>query len=398
MAMNSAANADDTRPEIVFTFPACMGGVSSLNYNLINYTTHLRQFRSKVVLLRELERNEPEFLDPFAVDETVRFDYSRSENRAALLRRLGAELGTRPGAIVCENLLTMAAAAYCKSPKTVFHFLHDFHYVKLNMEAGTWVDVAVSHSTFFADAAFSADPGLFAGRTFYLPYGVSQETTINKDPGGPLKLVFLGRLVEKKGVKLLPQIDRALRARGVVASWCVIGKGPLRGWLEAEWPDPNCITFHSPDSTPEVFALLGDQDIFVFPTEVEGTPVSILETMAHGIVSVVSDLPGGIRDIITPDVGVRVPLGSVTGFAEAIVRLAADRVQLRIMQEKALSLARTQLDIRKNANAYFELFARYAEFRRAERHTRYRFGKLDREWIPNAITVGARTLLSRLGG
>ena len=396
--MNDALNAYDSRPELVFTFPACMGGVSSLNYNLLNYATQLGQFRSKVILLREKERNEPEFLDSFAVDETVRFDYSNFENQYAVIRRLGAELGSRPGAIVCENLLTMAAAAESKCPKTVFHFLHDFAYVKTNMEAGALVDVAVSHSTFFADAAFSADPGLFAGRTFYLPYGVSQETTVNKNADGPLNLVFLGRLVEKKGVKLLPRIDRELRARGVVANWRIIGKGPLRGWLEAEWPERSAITFHAPDSTPEVFSLLGDQDIFVFPTEIEGTPVSILETLAHGVVSVVSDLPGGIRDIITPDVGVRVPLGHVTGFADAIVRLAADRDELRTMQERALTLARTQFDIRKNANAYIELFARFAEFRRADRHAHYKFGKLDQRWIPNAGTFAARTLLGRLRG
>ena len=385
----------DTRPELVFTFPAKMGGVSSLNYNLLKYTSMLGRFRSKVVLLREEGDTEAEFLDPFATEETVRFSYSRHENKRALYRRLGAELGTRDGAIVTDNVLTMGAAAYCGCPKTVFHYLHDFWYVQQNILAGTWVDVAVSHSNFFIDAAFSADPTRFAGRTFYLPYGVSQDTVVSKDASARLKLVFLGRLVESKGVRLLPQIDRALRGFGVVADWQIIGKGPLRNWLEAEWPNPASISFASPDSTAEVFALLGDQDIFVFPTTIEGTPVAILEALSHGIVTVVSDLPGGIRDIVSADVGARVPLGDPSGFAAAIARLAADREALRAMQDKALSVARTQLDIRRNADAYFELFLRYAEFRRAERHSRHPFGRLDHEWIPNSWTLGARTLVGR---
>ncbi len=50
-------------------------------------------------------------------------------------------------------------------------------------------------------------------------------------------------------------------------------------------------------------------DVFVLPTQFEGSPVSLLETMSAGLVPVITDLPGGIREIVEPAVGFRLPMG-----------------------------------------------------------------------------------------
>src|SRR5258705_13897428 len=136
------------KPEIVFTFPACMGGVSSFNYNIINYSDTIKGFYVKVVLLQEESDTRPLFGDRFRADETIHFQYSDKENQYYVQKRLNKLLGTAAGAIVTDNGLTIQAARRFNNPKTVFQFIHDEYYVKLNEKMGNLVDVAVAHSSF----------------------------------------------------------------------------------------------------------------------------------------------------------------------------------------------------------------------------------------------------------
>jgi glycosyltransferase involved in cell wall biosynthesis len=378
------------RPEIVFTLPAWMGGVASLTWNLVNHASLRGEFHSRVVLLRPLEDTRPVFLDRFATDETVTFEYSKRDNLWHVSRRLAGLLGSRPGAIVCDNMLTLQTAALFECPKTVYFYLHDFFYVTQNTLAGDWVDVAVTHSPFFADAAVAAAPELFAGRTFYLPYGVTQ---VSMDPvrsDGPLRIVFLGRLTRRKGAHLLRDIAVGLARLGIDSQWTIIGKGELRDEIRRQWADWDAVSFEEPDSTEGVYRLLAGQDLLVLPTTFEGTPVSILECLSNGVVPVVSDLPGGIRDIVQESIGRRVAVGSVPGFVEAIAGLAADRPALHRLQRNALELARGNYDIRRNADAYFRLFLEYARFRRPARGQHFRLGRLDRRWLPNGLVRAVR--------
>lgn len=70
-------------------------------------------------------------------------------------------------------------------------------------------------------------------------------------------------------------------------------------------------------------AFMEDLDVFVLPSFTEGTPLSIIEAMAHGR-PVVSTTVGGIPDVVTPDCGILVPPGDSEALADALRRLAGD--------------------------------------------------------------------------
>src|SRR4051812_19055642 len=110
----------DNRPEIVFTFPACMGGVASFNYNIINYSKKIKQFKSKVILMKADEDTRPLFTDAIMADEVITFHYSFKDNQHHVQRRLNALIGNNEGAIVTDNNLTVIAARRFNNPKTVF--------------------------------------------------------------------------------------------------------------------------------------------------------------------------------------------------------------------------------------------------------------------------------------
>jgi len=381
-----------TKPEIVFTFPNCMGGVTSFNYNIINHSKLISSFYSKVILLQANEDIRPPFLDRFVADEVIVFRYSNKENQYYVQKRLNKLLGNLDGAIVTDNHLTVDAATRFKNKKTIFHLLHDFFYVKQNISLGSRVDVAIAHSSFFSDAVFASNPTDFANRSFYIPYGVKQleQIPLKKEN---LNLVFLGRLDEGKGVTLLHEIELLLQQNNVTANWSIIGKGPLKERLHNQWKSKTNVCFYEPDSTEEVFELLQKQDIFVFPTSFEGTPVSILECLANGVVTITNDLPGGIRDIVAENFGFRCSLDNTKDFAKHIITLNSNRDLLKKMQQNCYLLAKEKYDIEKNADKYFKLFLQFAELKRKDKSLKKMpLSRFDKSYFPNFFVKTLRTI------
>ncbi len=378
------------KPEIVFTFPGVLGGVCSFNYNIINHSKLVKNFYSKVILLQEESDDRPLFSEKFNVDEVVIFKYSDKENQYYLQNRLNKALGNRKGAIVTDNGLTIEAARRLNNPKTVFNLIHDYYYVNQLVKLGELVDVAVAHSSFFSDAVFASDPYLFAERTFYIPYGVKQLEIIPKKNEGPLNLVFLGRLEKGKGALTLFEIQQGLKKLDIEVNWTIVGKGSLKNALLQQWEGEN-ISFLEPSTTEQVYKILSAQDIFIFPTIFEGTPVSILECLANAVVTIVNDLPGGIRDIVKDGIGYRCKLNNIREFIDHISTLHYDRELLRQMQQNCFELANRSYNVELNADMYFELFLRWNEFFRTPKTKARKLVKLDLPVFPNYLSKFIRT-------
>ena len=147
----------------------------------------------------------------------------------------------------------------------------------------------------------------------------------------PGKLVFIGRLAEKKGVGVLL---KALHSLPADLDWTldIVGDGPLRAELEdsaRSW-GPR-VTFHGQRGSDELGDLLGRAQVAVFPSvrarsgDQDGLPVALMEAMAVGTPVVASDLPG-LRDAVhgEPESGVVVPPGDDRALAAALQRLLRD--------------------------------------------------------------------------
>jgi glycosyltransferase involved in cell wall biosynthesis len=186
---------------IVFTFPNCMGGVSSFNRNIINFYRQKHDYRTRVILLNDLEDERPHFDDEINADEVLVFDYSYLQNQRTVIKRLSALLGNEEGCIVTENSLTLNTIRQMGTSKNVVHLVHDMYYINLALEYRDAIDACVVHSSFFKDVLLAADIAFFQKRAFYIPYGVEPVSPHFKKrmPPEVLRLVFIGRLVEEKG-------------------------------------------------------------------------------------------------------------------------------------------------------------------------------------------------------
>jgi glycosyltransferase involved in cell wall biosynthesis len=89
-------------------------------------------------------------------------------------------------------------------------------------------------------------------------------------------------------------------------------------------------------------------DILVFPTKFEGFPVALLEAMSMGCVPVVTDLPGGIREVVENGVtGYKCAIDKNEEFVTAIETLHSNRTLLHQMKLNDMELVRKNYDVKK---------------------------------------------------
>jgi glycosyltransferase involved in cell wall biosynthesis len=146
----------------------------------------------------------------------------------------------------------------------------------------------------------------------------------------PGRLMFAGRLVEKKGVQVLLEALTRLPA-DLEWSLDVVGDGPMRATLEAEATAHGMpVTFHGQIPQLELAAQWGRCQIAVLPSvaattgDQDGLPVTLLEAMAAGKPAVASAIPG-ITEAVEDDInGVLVPPGDADALATALTDLLTD--------------------------------------------------------------------------
>jgi glycosyltransferase involved in cell wall biosynthesis len=150
--------------------------------------------------------------------------------------------------------------------------------------------------------------------------------------GCPLKILFLARLVEGKGMFEFLEGFRLLRGRGVNAEATVAGDGPLMGALEQYLegvPDVRRHV-HVPGYLRGLAKtqVLREHHIFCLPTSSEGLPTALLEAMAFGM-GVVACPAGGIADFFKPgSMGIVLDTPNPGEICEAMATLLGDRNRL----------------------------------------------------------------------
>lgn len=175
------------------------------------------------------------------------------------------------------------------------------------------------------------------------------------------RLVYVGRLADKKGVDVL--VEALARLDG--AHLDVIGDGPDRAALEAQARRlgvEDRVRFLGKLPRADVLSALATAHLVVIPSRVgaggdmDGTPVVLCEAMAAGVPVVASDL-GGLGECIDDGVdGLLVPPGDVDALADVLSQALAGGVDLAALGEAAADTAQRTLDIAEVGAAYAEVF------------------------------------------
>ncbi len=359
-----------------------MGGVASFNRNVLKYFDRSHVY-VRVILIGVKEVKRVEIHEGFNCDELVHFVYSQYDNYHYVLRRLGLSIGINIDFVLTDNALTLNALRLSQSQSIVHYLNHDFFYVNQVLSHANDIDYCIAHSQFFNDCLASADFNSFENKLIYLPYGVEIPKNVKKSKKDKLKLVFLGRLDYSKGILSLMDIETELTKSQIDVDWLIIGDGPLKEQVFTQWQGKENVSFQQPVTTEEVYELLQSQDVLIFPSLFEGTPVAIFEAIACGCVPIVYDIPGGVREYLKDDFSVKVRPKDSQAIFNMISSLHSDRDTLAQMQNAAMKFSMQQLDQRQQNTKYFDFIYHSRAQNRNNSRSVHKLGCLDHKMLPN---------------
>ncbi len=158
-----------------------------------------------------------------------------------------------------------------------------------------------------------------------------REMTGNNDKN----LLYVGRIVWEKDIKLLIDIYKHYEQRGKKVNLIITGEGPQRKILQKKMP--NAI-FTGKLRGKELARMFASCDVFVFPSTTETFGNVVLEAMASGIPTVVSSKGGQV--------------GFVKDQHSGLIARAKDPMDFVRKIDKLLQDANLNAKIKRNARIY----------------------------------------------
>ena len=197
---------------------------------------------------------------------------------------------------------------------------------------------------------------------------IGVDTARFKPSGSPLsqranRVLFVGRMVEKKSPLLVVRAFAELRNRLPDAELVMIGDGPLRASAErmaAELSTP--VTFLGASNADTVRAQLALAKAFCLPShtaangDAEGLPISILESIASGVPVVTTRHSGNPEPLDTESTDVLIEEPSVTSLQNALFDVLTRAEPSRVKATDRLTEFKARFEIRSTSRVLETLY------------------------------------------
>jgi colanic acid/amylovoran biosynthesis glycosyltransferase len=175
-------------------------------------------------------------------------------------------------------------------------------------------------------------------------------------PGDPIRLLSVGRLVEKKGIEYALRAVARVCAQHPALTYEIIGDGPLRAGLKelaGELGFGDRVRFHGARDSRFIQERMAEAHIFVLPSvtagdgDQEGTPVSLMEAQAAGL-PILSTLHSGIPEaVLDGQSGLLAPERDFKALADKLLHLIAHPEICRAMGTRGRRHIEEHFDLRK---------------------------------------------------
>ena len=189
-----------------------------------------------------------------------------------------------------------------------------------------------------------------------IPPGVDYDRWATREPfapdnggGAPVRVLFVGADLTRKGGRTLVDAVRRLRGAGANVELDLVTREQLPS-------EPGISVHHGlePNSSA-LIELYRRADIFCLPTLGDCLPMVLSEAGATGLPLVSTDV-GAIREIVRPEQsGLLVPPNDAAALAAALGRLIDEPVWRRSLGAKAKQIVRDEFNAAVNASQLVEL-------------------------------------------
>lgn len=186
-------------------------------------------------------------------------------------------------------------------------------------------------------------------KTVFLPHGVDtnvfnpsyRSQKWKEEIGCPGKkvILFAGRLVWEKDLKVLADAYKIIMNQRNDASFVLVGDGPIRKELEELMPKAIFLGYQSGESLSRTFA---SSDIFAFPSTTETFGNVTIEAMASGVPPICVEKGGAYGVIKNGKTGLIAKPDDAEDFAAKIISLLDDNSKRNEISREALCHAQSQ--------------------------------------------------------
>ena len=207
---------------------------------------------------------------------------------------------------------------------------------------------------------FADNLGVSPDKIIVLHNGVpkQEKVSLSNEPK-PFQLLFIGNLIERKGV---PELMKALADPKLAdIDWhaTLAGGGDLERYKEEAKAlgTYDRLTFAGWVDREKINSLIKNADAMVLPSHDEGLPLAILESLAHGI-PVLTTPVGSIPEVLThEDTVLLVPAGSISELSDELYRLMTDHELRQKLSANGHALIENTLSLEVVADKLAHVYA-----------------------------------------
>lgn len=367
------------------------GGVLSVIRNLLRFSAHplIENHIIYTINKDDVQQYQVNNVEG-AASESI-FYYSPKWNFYYTCRQLAKLLPDEKALIIAHDWLELGMASNLGLQNKVIQIVHGdygYYYELAKKHAGAinaYITVAVSMSQKL-QVLLPARKNDIQCIHFPVP-----NITCGNEQKEKGTIMFAGRCEQAKGYHLLPQIAEKLNAKNIHLHWHIAGE--VQEGASYPWPSGISVELYGLLQNEKVNSLFCRMQYFILPSEAEGMPVSLIESMKAGVVPVVNNLPGGVQELVKDGAtGYLAKTNTVDEYVQLIESLVSN-VHSDTMSKNCRALANELFNPLVNTNQYETFFEKVAKDMPAKKRAKKIYGsRLDQPWLPNLVTKLIRSL------
>jgi glycosyltransferase involved in cell wall biosynthesis len=176
------------------------------------------------------------------------------------------------------------------------------------------------------------------------------------------RIVFVGRLVAKKGLDAVLRAFAIVRSTRLDAELHIVGDGPLRHLIRSATAELRGVVWHGAQLPGRTQQIIAGARLLTLPSrpaddgDVEGLGLVLIEAQALGVPVVTSNMGGTLEAIRPGETGLAVDPMDHAALAQAFLTLLNNDSVAQIMGKKAYLWARQRFDINTQTRSLEQLY------------------------------------------
>lgn len=360
------------------------GGVWSVIKNLISFSRN-PVIKHHVIIYHV--RNEKISCNPQELPDHVNLNYltyETADNFNYTCKALAELVPNNKSVIIAHDWLELGMCSHLGLANPLVYYMHgDYdYYYSLFEKHKEVIDETITVSNSMKEKLVGRFP-IFRDHINYIRFPVPPAASVKSKRRK--SIVFVGRLEEGKGFDLVLMIADMLKPDREI-EWHIVGES-TRDW-RSELPEGSNFTMYGSLPNEKVGELLSEMEILLLPSTHEGMPIAVIEAMKSGVVPLVSDIPGGIQELIVDGkTGFKLDRRQLNEWCAKVKLLQSRGDLMALMSSSAREVASQMFEPVKNVKLFEDYLAILAK--RTPQQNKVKkavYGsRLDKPWIPNSI-------------